>query len=88
MDKQNVAVWISIGLHVITILGGLCVFLLALPTKDYIKYNLDARIKPIETKMESIEADIKEIKEDIDKLEQMHMPSGASFERRTQPPSR
>lgn len=73
MNRQNVAVWVNIGLQVLLILGGLAVYLFALPSKDYIDSALDARIKPLEAKIESLDADIKELQDDIDRLNQNYI---------------
>ena len=73
MNRQNIAVWISIGLQVLVILGGLAVYLFALPSKDYIDSALDARIKPLGAKIESLEADIKELRTDVNQLNQNYI---------------
>ena len=73
MNWQNVAVWLGLGLQILLILGGVAVYLFALPSKDYIDSALDARIKPLEAKIESLEADIKELRTDVNQLNQNYI---------------
>ena len=73
MDRQNVVAWVSLILQVLLILGGLAVYLFALPSKDYIDSALDARIKPLEAKIEGVKADIKELRTDVNQLNQNYI---------------
>lgn len=88
MDKRDVLAWISLGIQITILLGGLAVYILTLPTKDDLKNSLDARIKPIEARIESIEASLRDLKNDVDTLDRMHRPPNVKFEEAPQPSSR
>ena len=58
MIKQNIA-WVSLGLQILIIVGGIAAYIFTLPSKDYIDSTLDAKldakIKPLEVKIEALE---------------------------------
>ena len=92
MERRDVLDWVRFATQIIVILGAMFTYIATKEdlkeTEEDLKETIDARIKIVETRIESVEDSIREVKEDINRLNQMHMPSGASFERRTQPPSR
>jgi hypothetical protein len=61
-DKIGVVVWISLALQVLIILGGFFTFIYALPSKGY-----------IDSKIENLKADIKELQDDVDQLNQNYI---------------